>query len=112
MNAKFSSRQACSAKLQAVNIWGFMSHLVSRNSAVVVYTSPLNSAMVEKNQLLSVCKQTWLTVFQQHFVYKNRWCVRFGPRTILGLIPNKLKDQMNENILKTSSQEEDSSPGE
>lgn len=112
MNAKFSSRQACSAKLQAVNIWGFMSHLVSRNSAVVVYTSPLNSATVEKNQLLSICKQMRVTVFQPHFVYKNRWCVRFGPWTILGLIPNKLKDQMNENPLKNSSQEEDSSPGE
>lgn len=87
MNANFSSWQACPAKLQAVNIWGFMSHLVSRNSAVVVYASPLNSATVEKNQLLSICKRMWVTAFQQHVVYKSRWSARFGPWTILGLIP-------------------------
>ena len=45
----------------------------------------------------------WVTAFQQHFVYKNRWSVRFGPWTILGLIPKKLKDQMNENTLENFS---------
>lgn len=107
MNAQFSNWQACSAKHQVANILGFMSQLVSSNSVIVVYSSPLNSATVEENQPQSICKQMSMNVFQQHLFYKNRWWVRFGPWTIVGLIPDKLKDQMNEKALKSSSQKED-----
>lgn len=57
MQAWFSSWQTCSVKAQTANVLGFVNHLISNNSAIIISSSSLNSDIVQQKQPYSIHRQ-------------------------------------------------------